>query len=1116
MGNSGFSWCVGAFCFFAIFFSTSRDAIGQVQDFENDFAIINHPGTFLPLWSANVVSASASRVFHAKGEGVNGSNALGVQTISSFNAEIFTEITLGTFPVPAIGFFAKTNQNGSGNRPVSVFLSFSKNQGAEFQFRTQVGENETFQNKNSDYAFFEIPIPIPLQGDAKLVVKIEVVYGIGSGSSAKFFMDDFGTSSSQMPSGQIRLLESRLLSPFSVFLKMDQQIKGLAQDQVILQGNSLSELAFPTDSTLVLYFTDPLVADSQQISLLNVTAKNEEDLTMDLSVEIRNDTISLGEVSIVSPERVRLSFSRFLDQAVASQTSVYQVNGQNPVDVLLKDSMYAVEIQLDNPLSLFQIHEVTASRSRGDNGIENQNQKRAVYYDDYLESVFAIDSKTIQLLHDLELDLESLDMEGFRILDRDFTFQRSGESGDLRVLSLSLNVALEENLEYLLTIPARRSRRGIWIPGSQKKIIWDQTPPTLVSASGRGPNELLLIFSEPIDPVFAEIPQNFRIAGKYPNMVILQENPSQVVLVWEQFFLDQTNYAIEISQIPDLAGNFIVPVSFSFLFKDPDRLAFKSLVINEVMAAPRDENILPNVEYIELYNVSQEWIPLGGLSLANSRSATILPADTLGPGGYVVLVPRTQVGQFVEFGKVLGLTNWPTLLNAGDRLKLFDRMGNVLDSLIYSTESYGGSDIAQGGYSLEIVNPFYPCHALSNLKPSLGPNRGTPGKINSVFDDTPDRTAPRLIQARAMGDSAVMLLFSKPLSGNLEAAKWSITPDPQIKNYSLSADARAVIVVFWEKLKEARRYSIKVENVRDCVGNLISLAHNELFFVLPSVAVAGYLILNEVLFNPRTGYPKFVEIYNSSGKFLNLKDWKLANLGNDGFVANRRILFHEDYIMDPFSYLVFTTDAQKLKSEYPMGNESSFVELAGLPSYPIAAGNIVFLNPDEAVVEHFRYSDEMHHALLKESRGVSLERLSPSGDIDNPSNWHSASASEGFATPGYKNSQSYTEEGGFGIHVEPKVFVPDGTAEQNFTTISYKMEQSGKLATVRIYGIDGKLVRELAQGVIWGDSGFYTWEGTDEVGRKVRPGYYIVWVEVFDLLGNVTQIIKTVVVGTKF
>ena len=158
----------------------------------------------------------------------------------------------------------------------------------------------------------------------------------------------------------------------------------------------------------------------------------------------------------------------------------------------------------------------------------------------------------------------------------------------------------------------------------------------------------------------------------------------------------------------------------------------------------------------------------------------------------------------------------------------------------------------------------------------------------------------------------------------------------------------------------------------------------------------------------------------------------------------------------------------------------------------------------------------MHHRLLKETKGISLERLSPFQPIDNPNNWHSASSTEGFATPGYQNSNVYEGNAQIGIEVDPKVFVPDLPGTQPYTTISYKSDQPGKLATIRIFGVDGTLIRELCQNAVWGNEGFYLWDGTHTSGAKVRPGIYIVWVEIFDLQGKVDQIKKTVIVGTKF
>ena len=91
--------------------------------------------------------------------------------------------------------------------------------------------------------------------------------------------------------------------------------------------------------------------------------------------------------------------------------------------------------------------------------------------------------------------------------------------------------------------------------------------------------------------------------------------------------------------------------------------------------------------------------------MANSRRVTTIPSGILDPGRYMILAPRNQANQFLPYGQVLGLSNWPTLLNSADKVKLLDAEHFVIDSLDYNTASYGSSSIASGGYSLEIVNP---------------------------------------------------------------------------------------------------------------------------------------------------------------------------------------------------------------------------------------------------------------------------------------------------------------------------------------------------------------------------------------------------------------------------
>src|SRR5690606_35525025 len=123
-----------------------------------------------------------------------------------------------------------------------------------------------------------------------------------------------------------------------------------------------------------------------------------------------------------------------------------------------------------------------------------------------------------------------------------------------------------------------------------------------------------------------------------------------------------------------------------------------------------------------------------------------------------------------------------------------------------------------------------------------------------------------------------------------------------------------------------------------------------------------------------------------------------------------------------------------------------------LPGYPISGGTVILLNPEESLVERFDYDEKFHHSLVNDSKGISLERFSLDHDVNDPSNWHSASSTEGYATPGYKNSQ-LNPAGALerGITIFPKVFVPDDPGEQNFTTIIYVVDNPGFMGTLRIY-----------------------------------------------------------------
>ncbi len=1087
------------------------EVFAQVQDFESNFEIVNHPDEFIPFWSANEVRSTAARVFQANGEGRNGSRALAVQPISTFDGEIFTSFDLRGIEDPKLAFFAKSRQNGAGNRPATVFISFGKQVGT-YSHRRQIGEDETFPNQHTDYRLYEVIVP-DLFWEEQVFVKIEVKYGPGTGSAARFFMDDFGVFPGAEQIDPVRIHSAIMLNPFELLIEFDREIEEFDLSQVAVSDSRVSSLSFLQTNQVILGFEREVSQILLNIQLLDIQDQGGQ-LTEEVVFELDHRKIQLGEVIIESPERVTLSFSQFYDPSSISQASKYRINGNPPNALSLLENGFSLVLNLAQQLVLGQEIKVEVGAVRNSLEELGEPSEIALTYLDGIIDLFPSSDVKLIIKQEEILDQNTLVASEFKVLESELTFSFE-DSDQADQLNLIPSQPFEENVNYTLSIPVRRSIKGKLWHGSFRDFIWDATPPNLDQVLIVSNRELLLLFSEGLDPVYAGIISNYSINGFHPQAATLQENGYAVLLSWTTDFQNGETYTILVNNVADLAGNFADTLSLNFTYEAPEGIGFKSVLINEVMPAPRAGNSLPNVEYVELYNRSDVAINLGGFQLSNSRRTTSIPNEILLPEEYIILCPRTRIAEFTPYGRVIGLTNWPTLLNSADQVKLWDARGQVIDSLNYSTASFGGSSFASGGYSLEIVNPFIDCNLSNNLKVSISPQRGTPGQVNSVFDESPDRTAPKIVGTKVLNPNRLEISFSKVLSPNLQVLSFEFTPQLQFQTVSLSQDQMSLILLFESEISEGIKYQGKVNGLRDCIGNEVGGGENSFTFTKPSAPDQGDIVINEVLFNARAGGPKFVEVYNQSDKFINLKDWKLANLNSDGEISNRRLVATSDLILDPYGFLVFTTDAGRLYAEYPKGKRATFVELNSLPSYPQSQGNVVWLDPEEVFPEIFAYSERMHHRLLREPRGVSLERLNAKSPVDQSDNWQSASASVGFASPGMKNSNTFDGSELFGIEISPKVFVPDAAGEQNFTTISYQVEQPGMLATLRIFATNGALVREICQNEIWGTQGFYIWDGTDSAGRKVRAGYYVLIADVFDMDGNVSQTKKTVVVGSK-
>lgn len=647
------------------------------------------------------------------------------------------------------------------------------------------------------------------------------------------------------------------------------------------------------------------------------------------------------------------------------------------------------------------------------------------------------------------------------------------------------------------------------------EIILDAEPPLLQQLQVLSENQLSLTFNEKLNPASAQNTTHYSasLGVGNPASAVLQADEATVILTFSQNFANGISHQLTITAVADLLGNSVTSIITPFLFFQPQPVNAKDIIITEIFADPTPQVGLPDAEFIELYNQSSNPVDLAGWKFSDGSSTATFPSHMILPGDYRIITASSNAASFTSFGTTVGVSNFPTLNNGGEALTLKTSTGLLIDSVNYALSWYRDTDKQEGGWSLELIDLNNPCGEEDNWTASEDVKGGTPGKINSVNANKPDLTGPQLVSVAAIQANELLLVFNEKLEKPLSITLFSIEPSIEISTAVFTSQSlKQVKLKLAENLAPRQLYTVTIAHLRDCSGNFIQPEANKLSFALPEIAELGDILLNEILFNPRPGGVDFVEIINVSEKYLNLKNWSLANRP-DGAIINNRTITTQDLIIAPGSYLVFTVNAATLKNQYPNSQEKHFVQTT-VPSMNDDSGSIALVSNDGILMDYFIYLDDYHTPLLKDKEGVSLERISISEFTNTATNWKSASSAAGYATPGYLNSNSrpdsFVDENA--VTIDPEVFSPH-VPGQDFAKINYQFDQGGFVANIKIVDQQGRLIKEIANNETLSIEGFFRWDGDRDDGSKARRGYYFVWVEVFSLEGTLKNYRKRVVIG---
>ncbi|WP_028981182.1 lamin tail domain-containing protein [Sporocytophaga myxococcoides] len=535
-----------------------------------------------------------------------------------------------------------------------------------------------------------------------------------------------------------------------------------------------------------------------------------------------------------------------------------------------------------------------------------------------------------------------------------------------------------------------------------------------------------------------------------------------------------------------------------------------SILITEIYSDPTPSHGLPEEEYIELYNTSEDTINLANWRFSDPSVSAVLSSFELFPKSYLIICPSASNAEFKPLGKVLGITPWPSLNNSSDSLILKDPSGKIIHSVNYSSDWFTNRLNAEGGIALEMIDPSNPCGESDNWDGSIASKGGTPGYENSVNSIKPDLQGPKIKDLQLLDTFNILIVLDEKLDISAEISEENITISPkvEIENVIYKGN-KSILIALTNAIKGSTLYQISISGVKDCNGNYIQENQNP--FALPEIPVNGELLINEILFNPLPGGVDFVEIYSNSDHFIDLKNWRISNAENKNSTTN--LISTNPLVLQPRQYLVLTSDPQALINQYPMGEFKNFIKMSSMPSLNDDSGNISLLSPSGELFDSFSYTEKMHHKILKESEGISLERISFTNPASDISNWHSAASAIG-ATPGYLNSQHFefeTIENSFSV--QPLKFSPNGDGKNDFALLTYQLDNPGEIATITVFDGQGREIKKIASNQLLGNEGFFQWDGIADDDRKADIGIYMIMFEIFRLNGEKQKFKKAVILS---
>ena len=655
---------------------------------------------------------------------------------------------------------------------------------------------------------------------------------------------------------------------------------------------------------------------------------------------------------------------------------------------------------------------------------------------------------------------------------------------------------------------------------SLEPVISDSIPPQIIHSKCLSETKVQLAFSEKIATENAQNTSNYLLNGDTQTLdsVEINQTNDSLILHFSPPFTNGKSNSLSVQNLMDLSNNKMNDTTLYFTHFEAGP---EGIMINEIMDDPTPAVGLEEFEYLELLNRTEFNIDLKGWSLQiNDRvkyfEEVIIPAND-----YLIVCGSTAKESLLNYGETTSLSGF-LLPNSGSQIILRNQKGVVISSFSYLKNDIKDSEKDDGGWSIEQIDPTSTCLGMDNWAYSINSNGGSPGQINSV--NRVNNPSPEIEVIERLNNQMFRISFSNPMDSlsimkldNYEIIETHTNPNSinVIDDYQ-----KTIEISFSSPFSKNNFYTLKVSaDLQNCLGNKL-LEDYSFSFALPDEINLGDIAINEILFQPLNGGEEYIELYNRSQKFFDFSDLQIC-LIKDDFPnppdTNCVKITNEEIIFYPETYFVISKSPEKVIEQYYTPNPDHVLEMTTMPKLNDDGAIVALKNPTNTFIDFAEYNKNMHHQLLNFTQGVALEKI----NYDFPGmihdNWVSASFESGFGTPAYENSQFVKFQDALTlITISPHVFTPNNDGRDDLLKIEYHLDKPAYSISVTIFNSGGIKVRDLVNNKLIGTEGIFTWNGHNDESEKMPRGIYIVYIELFDLEGNLKQYKETVVLGEAF